>query len=182
MNDISGLEIRIELSTQIMTLMLGGREWLCYRVSTGLAGAGEQNGSGATPRGRHRIRACIGGGQPRAAVFRGRRPTGEIWTPRMAQRYPGRDWILTRILWLCGEEPGYNRLGSVDSMKRFIYIHGTPDSEPMGRPASHGCIRMSNDDILQFWEWVEPGTPVLIHAGSGSVGPGRSRTQQGEEP
>lgn len=165
MGAIGGLEIRIDLGIQVMTLIRGGREWLCYRISTGLAGAGEQDGSGATPRGRHRIRACIGSGQPKGAVFRGRRPTGEIWSPEMSERYPERDWILTRILWLCGEEPGYNRLGSADSMRRFIYIHGTPDTEPMGRPVSHGCIRMRNDDVLQLWEWVVPGTPVLIYEG-----------------
>ena len=159
------IELQINLADQVLTVLRDGRAWLCYRVSTGLAGAGERDGSGGTPRGRHRIRACIGAGQPRAAVFRGRRPTGETWSPSLSEQYPDRDWILTRILWLCGEVPGYNRLGNVDSMRRFIYIHGTPDTEPMGVPASHGCIRMDNDDILQLWEWVTPGTPVNILEG-----------------
>ncbi|TDT39322.1 L,D-transpeptidase-like protein [Halospina denitrificans] len=158
----SSLALQINLSDQVMTVFRDGREWLCYRVSTALAGPSERDGSGGTPRGRHRVRACIGGGQPRGAVFRGRRPTGETWSPQLSERYPDRDWILTRILWLCGEVPGYNRLGNVDSMRRFIYIHGTPDTEPLGVPASHGCIRMGNDDILQLWEWVTPGTPVNI--------------------
>lgn len=159
------IELQINLAEQVMTVLSHGREWLCYRVSTAAAGPGEEDGSGGTPRGPHRIRACIGAGQPRAAVFRGRRPTGEIWSPRLSEHHPDRDWILTRILWLCGEVPGYNRLGNVDSMKRFIYIHGTPDTEPMGVPASHGCVRMDNDDILQLWEWVTPGTPVNILEG-----------------
>lgn len=155
--------IEVDLENQVMTLYAARGPWLCYRVSTASVGPGQQDGSGGTPLGQHRLRACIGEGQPRGAVFRGRRPTGEAWSPALHRQYPGRDWILTRILWLCGEQPGYNRLGSVDTMKRFIYIHGTPDTEPMGRPLSHGCIRMRNDDILQLWEWVHPGMPVLIH-------------------
>jgi len=133
-----------------------------YPVSTALAGAGETEGSGCTPRGRHYIRACIGAGQPEGAVFVGRRPTGEIHTPELAARYPQRDWILTRILWLCGREPGINRGGRVDTQRRYIYIHGTPDTEPMGIPLSHGCIRMRNSDLLELFEQVSPGTDILI--------------------
>lgn len=133
-----------------------------YPVSTALNGVGEENGSGCTPRGRHYIRAMIGEGQPLNTVFVGRRPTGEIFTPELAARHPERDWILTRILWLCGTEPGRNRLGSVDSFRRFIYIHGTPDSEPMGRPQSHGCVRMRNDQVVELFRQVRPGTPVSI--------------------
>lgn len=155
--------IDVDLGAQVMTLYTADGPWLCFRISTASAGPGQQDGSGGTPLGRHRLRACIGAGQPRGAVFRGRRPTGETWSRTLHHQHPGRDWILTRILWLCGEQPGYNRLGSVDTMKRFIYIHGTPDTEPMGRALSHGCIRMRNDDILQLWEWVRPGMPVLIH-------------------
>lgn len=133
-----------------------------YSVSTALNGSGERNGSGCTPRGRHYVRAMIGTDQPLHTVFVGRRPTGEILTPELAARYPERDWILTRILWLCGLEPGKNRLGSVDSFRRFIYIHGTPDTEPMGVPASHGCIRMRNDQVVELFRQVRPGTPVDI--------------------
>jgi lipoprotein-anchoring transpeptidase ErfK/SrfK len=97
-------------------------------------------------------------------VFVGRRPTGEIWTPQLAAQVPDRDWILTRILWLSGCEPGVNRLGSVDSMQRYIYIHGTPDSEPMGVARSHGCIRMRNADVIALFDQVPAGTPVLISA------------------
>lgn len=133
-----------------------------YSVSTAAAGCGEQNGSHATPRGRHYIRARIGAGAPVNAVFRGRRQTGEIYTPELARQYPDRDWILTRILWLCGCEPGFNRLGNCDSMRRYIYIHGTPDAEPMGVPRSHGCIRMRNRDLIEFFDAVDVGVPVTI--------------------
>ncbi len=119
-------------------------------------------GSFKTPRGRHRIRAKIGAGQPVNTVFVGRRPTGEIFTPELAARHPDRDWILTRILWLSGCEPGFNRLGEVDSMRRYIYIHGAPDTVPMGVPASHGCIRMRNVDVMDLFDRVPVGTPVEI--------------------
>jgi lipoprotein-anchoring transpeptidase ErfK/SrfK len=131
-------------------------------VSTAANGPGEASGSGCTPRGRHVVRARIGAGAAVGAVFVGRRPTGEIWTPELAAQFPQRDWILTRILWLSGCEPGFNRLGSVDSMRRYIYIHGTPDSEPMGEPRSHGCIRMRNCDVIALFERVPVGTPVDI--------------------
>lgn len=133
-----------------------------FDVSTALNGPGEQNGSNCTPRGRHVIRAMIGAGAPCGAVFRARRPTGEVHTPELDAACPGRDWILTRILWLSGCEPGVNRLGKVDTMRRYIYIHGCPDSEPMGVPRSHGCVRMRNTDIIALFDLVEPGTPVVI--------------------
>lgn len=156
------LVLEIDCQRQCMTLLNNGRSERQYPVSTAANGLGEEDGSGCTPRGWHRIRACIGAGQPRGAVFRGRRPTGEVYDETLAARYPQRDWILTRILWLCGEQPGQNRLGRVDSQRRFIYIHGTPDTEPLGQPLSHGCVRMNNDDILELFERVRPGTPVRI--------------------
>jgi lipoprotein-anchoring transpeptidase ErfK/SrfK len=131
-----------------------------YSVSTSKRGAGELNGSLCTPRGRHIVRAKIGAGLPLGAVFVRRRPTGEVWTPELHAQYPGRDWILTRILWLSGCEPGRNRLGEVDTMRRYIYIHGTPDSAAMGTPGSIGCIRMRNHDIAELFELVPPYTPV----------------------
>lgn len=133
-----------------------------YPVSTALNGAGEADGSGCTPRGRHYVRAAIGDGCVPGTVFVARRPTGEIWSPQMAALHPDRDWILTRILWLCGLEWGKNRGPGVDTFRRFIYIHGTPDTEPMGRPESHGCIRMRNTDILDLFSRVGPGTGVDI--------------------
>jgi L,D-transpeptidase YbiS len=133
-----------------------------YPVSTARKGAGECLGSEQTPRGWHRVRAKIGGGCAQGSVFVARRPTGEIYTPALGQAQPERDWILTRILWLCGNEPGRNRSGDVDSMRRYIYIHGCPDSEPMGEPRSHGCVRMRNADIVALYEQVPAGLPVLI--------------------
>jgi lipoprotein-anchoring transpeptidase ErfK/SrfK len=133
-----------------------------YAVSTAKNGLGEKNGSFCTPRGRHIVRAKIGTGQPLNAVFVRRRPTGEVWTPELHAKYPGRDWMLTRILWLSGCEPGFNRLGDVDTMRRVIYIHGTHDFAEMGKPGSHGCIRMRNQDIAELFDLVRPYTPVEI--------------------
>lgn len=158
---------RIEISIPDQSLKLlseGGGEIGRYSVSTSRNGAGELEGSFCTPRGKHVVRAKIGAGQPLNAVFRGRRPTGEIWTPELGERFPGRDWILTRILWLSGCELGRNRLGKVDTMRRYIYIHGSPDSVAMGRPGSIGCIRMRNQDIVELFDRVAHGTAVEIAA------------------
>ena len=135
-----------------------------YPVSTGANGAGEENGSFCTPRGRHVIRAKIGAGQPLNTVFVKRRPTGEIYSPELGARHPGRDWILTRILWLSGQELGYNRGGSCDTMRRYVYIHGTPDETELGRPGSRGCIRMRNAELLELFDRVAAGTAVEIVA------------------
>ncbi len=156
--------LEISISEQLCRLWRGDVCLFSAPVSTALNGVGEQNGSGQTPRGWHQIRACIGAGMPVNTVFRGRRPTGEIYSAALAAQHPQRDWILTRILWLSGSEPGKNRLGLVDSMRRYIYIHGTPDTEPMGEPRSHGCIRMRNDDVITLFSLVTPGLPVLIDA------------------
>jgi len=155
--------IAISLAEQTLTLFgANGTPVDRWPVSTGLNGAGERDGSGCTPRGRHYIRARIGARQPVNTVFRGRRPTGELYCPELAEQYPGRDWILTRILWLCGTEWGVNRGPGVDTFRRFIYIHGTPDGEPMGVARSHGCVRMRNADVADLFEQVPAGTPVDI--------------------
>lgn len=159
------MEIVIDIPSQ--TLSLIGGDGACirrYQVSTARNGAGELSGSHCTPRGRHIVRARIGAGAPLGAAFRGRRPTGEAWTPELAATHPARDWILTRILWLSGTEPGRNRLGEVDSMRRYIYIHGTPDTEPMGVPLSIGCVRMRNRDVAELFDLVPAGTKVDIRA------------------
>ncbi len=156
------LRIEISIPGQTLTLLQDGQVLKHYPVSTALKGAGEVSGSEQTPRGAHIVRARIGAGAPAGAVFRGRRPTGEVWSPALAVQHPGRDWILSRILWLSGTEPGHNRLGQRDSMRRYIYIHGTPDSEPMGVPLSHGCIRMRNADVMELFDLVPPYTPVHI--------------------
>ena len=154
--------LRIDLTTQRLILFDQTAGTISYPVSTARNGAGEDSGSGCTPRGRHRIRMKIGSGCPINTVFVARRPTGEVYTPELAAAHPGRDWILTRIIWLTGVEPGLNRGGGVDTLRRFIYIHGCPDSLPMGIPASHGCIRMANQDLIEVFDRVEIGTPVEI--------------------
>jgi L,D-transpeptidase YbiS len=157
----------ISISIPAQTLALrddAGRIVREYAVSTARKGAGERSGSLCTPRGRHVIRAKIGAGAAPNTVFVGRRPTGELYTAELGARFPDRDWILTRILWLSGCEPGFNRLGGVDTMRRFIYIHGSPDSVAMGTPGSIGCIRMRNADIVDLFERVPAGTPVEILA------------------
>lgn len=133
-----------------------------YPVSTAANGAGEASGSYCTPRGRHIVRAKIGADQPINSVFVGRRPTGEIYTPELGRTAPGRDYILSRILWLSGKEVGFNRLGQCDTMRRYIYIHGTPDELFEQAPRSHGCIRMRNRDIVELFEQVPAYTPVEI--------------------
>ncbi len=154
--------LRISIGRQELLLIEEGRVIRRYSVSTALAGAGEREGSGCTPRGRHRVRIRIGAGCPENTVFVGRRPTGERYSSGLARQHPGRDWILTRILWLTGCESGRNRGGSVDTLRRYIYIHGCPDQEPMGRPLSHGCIRMRNRDLIELFDRVEQGMPVEI--------------------
>jgi lipoprotein-anchoring transpeptidase ErfK/SrfK len=156
------MKIEIDLPKQELVLRDGTRVLKKYSVSTAKRGAGEKNGSFCTPRGRHVVRAKIGAGQPAGTVFVRRRPTGEVWAPDLHAKYPGRDWILTRILWLSGCETGKNRLGDVDTMRRYIYIHGSPESAEMGKPGSIGCVRMHNKDIVELFDLVPPYTEVEI--------------------
>jgi L,D-transpeptidase YbiS len=160
---VTALQILIPSQT-LELLDASGRVERRYLVSTSGRGVGERNGSFCTPRGRHVVRARIGAGAPINTVFVERRPTGEIYSPELAARFPGRDWILTRILWLSGCEPGFNRLGAVDTMRRFIYIHGSPDTAVMGKPGSIGCVRMHNSDLIDLFDLVPAGTPVNILA------------------
>ena len=156
--------IKINLPAQTLTLHNSNDQVLfeCL-ISTSKNGAGEENGSFKTPRGLHIIRAKIGGGLPVNTVFRARRPTGEVYSPTLAKQYPsGRDWILSRILWLSGCEVGKNRLGCVDTMRRYIYLHGTPKETVLGVPGSIGCVRIGNDDIVRLFDMVLVGTPVSI--------------------
>ena len=156
------MKIEIDLPKQELVLRDGTRILKKYSVSTAKRGAGEKNGSFCTPRGRHIVRAKVGAGQPAGTVFVRRRPTGEVWTSDLHAKYPGRDWILTRILWLSGCETGKNRLGDVDTMRRYIYIHGSPESAEMGKPGSIGCVRMHNKDIVELFDLVPPYTEVEI--------------------
>lgn len=156
------VEIRIDLAAQRLSLVEGGRITREYAVSTAVNGPGECRDSECTPRGRHEICEKIGAGSPENTVFVGRRPTGELWTPGLAAAFPGRDWILTRILWLGGCEPGRNLGGGVDTKSRYIYIHGAPETMAMGAPGSHGCIRMRNRDVVDLFDRVSEGTQVII--------------------
>lgn len=158
--------IEIDLDRQRLSLFEGDALLAQWPVSTALNGPGECVNSGCTPRGEHRVRIKIGGGQPINAVFVGRRPTGEVYTPQLAAQYPGRDWILSRILWLTGSESGVNRGGDRDTLRRFIYIHGCPDNEPIGVPHSHGCVRMRNADVIDLFERIDAGIRVVIREGS----------------
>lgn len=158
-----GGRVVVNIGRQMLAAEDGcGWVWLRCAVSTAARGAGEENGSWMTPRGLHVVRAKIGARAPVGAVFRGRRATGEIYSPALARAAPRRDWILTRILWLSGCEVGKNRRGSVDTMRRYIYLHGTPDETRLGVPGSIGCVRMANDDVVRLFEGVAVGTPVLI--------------------
>lgn len=154
--------LHISIADQRLYGFTDGQLQLRLAVSTALNGVGEQGGSNCTPRGRHQVRARIGEGLPSGAVLRGRRWTGEIWSAELDRQFPGRDWILTRILWLSGCEPGINRLGAVDTFRRYIYLHGTPEREPLGIPLSHGCVRLHSADLLQLFPRVPLHCAVLI--------------------
>lgn len=158
-------QIKIDLKKQILYLYDNDKLLKEYNVSTGLNGIGEEKNSGKTPRGKHKIRAKIGAGQPVNTVFIGRRPTGEIYSEQLAQQGPKRDWILTRILWLSGVEIGKNRLGNVDTMQRYIYIHGTPDNVTLGKPGSRGCVRMNNHDMIELFNEISVGALVELYDG-----------------
>ena len=158
--------ITVNIASQLLQVERRGNILFSSRIATGRKGVGERNGSECTPRGWHVIRAsrvaCIGAGSVTNTVFRGRRATGEIYTPALRQQSPERDWMLTRILWLSGLEPGFNRLYDVDTMRRYIYIHGCPDEDVMGIPSSHGCIKMHNTDLITLFDLIPVGTHVLI--------------------
>jgi len=157
------MKINIYIATQQLDLLDdAGKVLRRYAVSTAKNGVGEISGSYCTPRGKHVIRAKIGAGLPENTVLVRRRPSGEIYTAALGAQFPERDWILTRILWLSGCEPGFNRLGETDTMRRYIYIHGTPDSVTLGIPGSHGCIRMHNADLVELFDLVPAGTAVEI--------------------
>ena len=156
------LQIKVSIDEQRLQLLDRDRVVMDVAIATAANGPGELMHSECTPRGRHRVRARIGDGCPENTVFVGRRPTGEMYSAALKAGHPGRDWMLTRILWLCGEEPGRNRLGRVDSMRRYIYIHGCPEEDPMGIPSSHGCVKMRNSEVIALFDRVTVGTPVLI--------------------
>lgn len=173
-NSSSLYRLEVSISQQILSVFelndktrhgeASGKAFKTYSVSTALNGVGSEKNSGKTPLGKHQVRAMIGAGAPINSVFVARRTTGEIYDSELAANNPNRDWILTRIIWLSGLEKGKNRLGNVDTMQRYIYIHGTPDTEPMGQALSHGCIRMRNSDIIELFDLISAHTLVEIVA------------------
>lgn len=154
--------ITIDPNQQIMFCYEGNDLHKTYLISTGKNGMGEQQASGCTPRGWHRVYDVIGHECPNNSVFVGRKSTTEIYSPALSRAFPDRDWILTRIIQLDGLEPGRNKEGAVDSLQRYIYIHGTPDTTRLGVPGSKGCIRMSNPDIIEVSNWIERDAKVYI--------------------
>lgn len=155
--------INVYVDRQILELWQDQSLIKIYPISTAKLGVGEVQGSYQTPRGKHYIRAKIGAGAPLGMAFRGRRATGDICTESAYHNNPDRDWMTSRILWLCGLELGKNRGGSVDTFRRYVYIHGTADWEPMGIPKSHGCIRMRNTDVVELFDLVPVYTPITIY-------------------
>lgn len=157
--------VKIYLTTQHLELCAAdGKLLRRYAVSTAAQGAGELRDSYCTPRGKHIVRAKLGEGCVANTVFIRRRATGEIYTPELGAAFPKRDWILTRILWLSGREIGFNRLGRCDTMRRYVYIHGTPDNVVLGATGSHGCVRMNNADLIELFELIPVGISVEIIA------------------
>lgn len=161
-NDNNKTVIYVSVERQILELRDYKNVIFSATISTARNGLGEINGSECTPRGWHQIRAKIGHNCAVNTVFVGRRPTGEIYHPDLKIQYPDRDWILTRILWLSGLEPGFNRMGNIDTMRRYIYIHGSPDDDLLGVPGSHGCIKMNNQDVMKLFDLVPVYTRILI--------------------
>ena len=159
---MAALSVLVDVESQQLRCLQGADVLRCYTIATAANGLGEEKGSFRTPRGWHTVRAKIGANAPSGSVFVRRRPTGEIYSPALASQYPERDWILTRILWLSGQESGKNRGGQVDTLRRFIYIHGCPDEIVLGTPSSHGCVRMRNVDIIDLFDCVTVGTRVQI--------------------
>ncbi|MCL5271976.1 MAG: L,D-transpeptidase [Gammaproteobacteria bacterium] len=154
--------IFISLVKQEMNCFENDKVVFTYRVSTGKNGAGEIKNSECTPRGWHRIYSRLGLECQINSVLVAREWTGELYSEQLASQFPDRDWILTRILQLDGLEPGRNKGGNVDTLERYIYIHGTPDTTQLGTPGSHGCIRMNNMEIIELATWVTTDTLVCI--------------------
>ncbi len=157
-------KILIKLNLQRLEFYPGDGSLQIFPISSGKNGIGQMLGSEKTPLGQHMIYRKLGADLALNTVFIARKPSGEIYSADWAAQYPGRDWILTRILWLMGLEPGYNRFGDYDTRLRHIYIHGTPDETRLGQPGSRGCIRMKNADIVHLFEQVEEGTRVELIA------------------
>jgi UDP-N-acetylmuramate--alanine ligase len=150
--------VLVDVALQRLSLIERSRVATSFPVSTASAGVGGEDGSGRTPAGWHRIHSRIGAGAPFGAVFVSREPTGEIWRGEPREE----DLILTRVLRLDGLEESVNHGPGCDSLARYIYIHGSNHEEDLGRPASHGCVRMASADVVELFDRVREGDPVLI--------------------
>lgn len=159
MYELTQADVLIDLASQRLFLPKLNQQ---YPISSGKNGIGECQDSGKTPRGWHCIAEKFGATQPQNAVFIARQWTGEVYDADLAVQFPARDWILSRILWLRGLEKGLNAGEGCDTYARYIYIHGTPDSEPMGIALSHGCLRMRNQDVIELFDLVQPNALVYI--------------------
>lgn len=156
------MEIVVRVSEQRLDLLTDdGQRVGSYPISTSKYGVGNQAGSERTPLGRHCVCAKVGEGAPVGAVFKARVATGEVIAPSSPKTH-GRDLITSRILWLEGMEEGVNRGPGIDSRARYIYIHGTPEEHLIGTPASHGCVRMRNADVIELFDRVSEGDIVTI--------------------
>lgn len=151
-----------DVKRQKIGLLVDGQLMAEFRISTALAGLGPEDGSFRTPLGWHRIHARIGEGAAPGTIFRERVDTGEVWKGEVSES----DLILTRILTLEGLEEGCNRGPGVDTLARFIYIHGTNREDRLGIPVSHGCLRMANADVVSLFDLVREGDPLLVAEGS----------------
>jgi hypothetical protein len=149
--------LTVNIATQSVSLFADGRLVRQMPASTSRFGIGQAEGSNCTPLGLHRIVEKIGAGEPAGTVFKSRRVIGHTADPKFADAK-----ITTRILWLEGLEPGFNRGGNVDSHARYIYIHGTADQGSIGRPASCGCVHLADGDLIPLFDLLPSGTLVWI--------------------
>lgn len=150
----NGVLLVVDVPSQVLAVVEAGRPAQRLLVSTAKAGVGNRSGSNQTPLGWHRVDERIGDGEPRGRVFRSRVPQSEILSGDQLVAPESGDYVLTRILWLRGLQPGYNSGGDVDSHDRCIYLHGTNQEQLLGMPASHGCIRLSNDDVIALFDRI----------------------------
>jgi hypothetical protein len=155
------LGLWVSVGRQQLCGLENGRVRFAYRCSTAAKGVGNREGSNQTPLGWHEIQERFGDGLPAGAIFKERKHKGKVWSPGSGT---GDDLILSRIMWLGGLEPGINASPGIDSHTRYIYIHGTPQEDRLGTPASMGCIRLSNADVIELYEQTALGTPVFISA------------------
>lgn len=155
--------VLIDATAQKMLLVERGRQVAEWTISTALKGLGSAKGSDQTPLGVHRVAQKFGAGAPLGTIFKSRQDSGQIAKILTGPNENSTgDNVTTRVLWLDGLEPGLNKGGNVDSHERFIYIHGTDEEGKLGRPASHGCIRMRNLDVVKLFDSVDENTLVVI--------------------